>query len=215
MKYILKSISNEPKSLKEHRSTPGAIYNDCNKPDIRQALLKEQGYICAYCMQRIDEEVDEDGLPITRIEHYEAQSGEKGEYLRLNFMNMLAVCTGDRGLADDLLHCDKSRGNTPLTIDPRHKNCEHDIRYSPDGKIYSNKQEINKDLDEILHLNTPYLKNGRKTAMTVAKNNLKSWNEGNIKQEINKWEQLNKRGKFQPFCQAAIYYLNKKLQSLP
>ncbi len=218
MKYIAKDISNEPRSLKEHRSTPGASYDDCNKRDIRQALLKEQGYICAYCMQRINEEYDERGYQINsnaapRIEHYEAQSSPTGEDLRMNFLNMLAVCTGDRGFADDLLHCDKSRGNVPLTIDPRQESCERYIRYRGNGEIYSDRHDIEQDLHKTLNLNTPYLKNGRKSAINLAINNLKKdYSKSSIKKALKKWEQINKKGAFQPFCQAAIYYLSKKLQ---
>lgn len=214
MKYIAKHISNEPRSLKEHRSTPGATYNDCNKEDIRLALLKEQGYLCAYCMQRIDETLGKNGMPVTRIEHYEAQKSNAGEDLQMNYLNMLGVCSGDRGLSEDLLHCDKSRRNASLTIDPRQKDCEQHIHYSPNGRIYSNKVDVHNDLDKILNLNTPYLKNGRKAAMNIANKNLKAWKEGDIKQAIKKWEQLNKQGKYQEFCQAAIYYLQKKLRQL-
>ena len=45
MKYIQKNIKNEPKSLKEERSTPNPNFDSCNKEDIRKALLREQGYI--------------------------------------------------------------------------------------------------------------------------------------------------------------------------
>ncbi len=212
MKYIAKDSANEPTSLKEHRSTPGASYDDCDKKDIRESLLKEQGYICAYCMQRIKEEFRA-GKPLATIEHYEPQSADSSEDLRLNFRNMLAVCTGNGGFAEDLLHCDKSRGNTPLTIDPRQKKCEKHIRYTSSGTIYSDQEDINTDLHETLNLNTFYLKNGRKVAIELAKKQLKSWNEGDIKRAIKKWEQLNKKGQFKPFCQAAIYYLKKKLSS--
>ena len=49
MKYIQKNLKNEPISLKEKRSTPGANFDSCSKEDIRIALLAEQGKICAYC----------------------------------------------------------------------------------------------------------------------------------------------------------------------
>jgi len=56
MRYIPKKISNEPASLRATRLTDGANFDSTNKSDIREALLKEQGYLCAYCMRRIENE---------------------------------------------------------------------------------------------------------------------------------------------------------------
>ncbi len=42
---------NEPLKWTEHKSTPGATYQRI--PELADALLKEQGSICAYCMRRI------------------------------------------------------------------------------------------------------------------------------------------------------------------
>lgn len=143
MKYIQKDIRNEPQSLKTYRSTPNATYDDCNKADIRLALLKEQGFICAYCMKRISDKMDKRGNPITRIEHYTAQSTE--ESLRLNYLNMLGVCNGNEGNPRRLLHCDQSRGNILLTINPCEARCETLVKFRPDGEIYSDDETINTE----------------------------------------------------------------------
>jgi hypothetical protein len=82
MRHISKNIRNEPKSLKEVRSTPGATFDDCDKSAIRQALLKEQGHRWAYCMSRISEQVDSAGKPRMKIEHYDAQSAASNKKLR-------------------------------------------------------------------------------------------------------------------------------------
>ena len=138
MKYIQKNIKNEPASLKETRSTPGATFDDCNKSDIRAALLIEQGAICAYCMRRIDDGITK-GKPNTRIEHFEAQSHEVN--LRMNYLNMLGVCDGNEGSPRYLQTCDKKRGNQTLTLDPRTKTCEQLIAYLDNGIIFSNNEE--------------------------------------------------------------------------
>ena len=46
----------EPRELSEYRdTTPDATYDDLRcKVQIRQSLVDEQGYICAYCMGKID-----------------------------------------------------------------------------------------------------------------------------------------------------------------
>ena len=107
MRYIPKRTSNEPDSLKAIRLTNGAAFDDCNKQDIREILLSEQGHLCAYCMRRIDNSRNKKGLPNTRIEHYETQATQPN--LQLSFINMLGVCDGNEGNPKHLQHCDKKR----------------------------------------------------------------------------------------------------------
>lgn len=55
----------EPISLTEYRASGGRKFDDLDsatKKDIRDSLLKEQGYICAYCMKRIGRDRNHDGL---------------------------------------------------------------------------------------------------------------------------------------------------------
>lgn len=212
MKYIRKDIVNQPKSLTEVQSTPGASFDDCNKEDIRQALLKEQGHICAYCMRRIDDSIDKNGRPRTNVEHYIPQSEDDSQSLR--FLNMLGVCNGNEGYPEHLQHCDRSRKKAFLTIDPRIERCELLVKYTNGGEIYSDDPEVNKDLDLTLNLNKPrYLVEGRKFAIDQARRSLKNWSDGEIKRAINKWRKMSKDGRFPEFCQAAIYYLKKKLRA--
>ena len=75
-------------------------------------LLKEQGYICAYCMRKISDEN-------TKIEHFIGQEyidesgNEIGKKEDTNYQNMLAVCCGNycqkKLKAKERLHCDSSR----------------------------------------------------------------------------------------------------------
>ncbi|MCO6491066.1 MAG: hypothetical protein J5I98_21795 [Phaeodactylibacter sp.] len=212
MKYIRKDITNQPNSLKEVQSTPGTSFDYCNRDDIRQALLKEQGFICAYCMRGIDDQRDKNGRPKVFIEHYITQSEDRS--LSLSYLNMLGVCNGNDGYPEHLQHCDRSRGNTPLKIDPRLVRCEDLIKYTNGGEIYSDDLEVNNDLDKTLNLNKPrYLVEGRRIAIDQVRRNLKSWSEGEIRRAINRWSELNQDGRFPEFCQAAIHYLKKKLRS--
>jgi len=212
MRHISKNIRNEPNSLKEVRSTPGATFDDCDKSAIRQALLKEQGFLCAYCMRRISEQVDSKGKPKMKIEHYDAQS--TAEDRKLNFLNMLGVCKGGEGGAAHLFHCDTARGNTTITVDPRNENCEQHIKYTPAGEIYSDNPLVDEDLNVTLNLNVRRLKTGRSAAIQEAKQSLKAYNAGEIQRQIKKLERLNKKGQYTECCQAAIYILRKKLRQL-
>ncbi|MCF2598074.1 hypothetical protein I6E10_04830 [Phocaeicola barnesiae] len=59
----------EPREWTEYRLTPGAHYEASS--ELRQALLEEQGYLCAYCMRRIPVH-DVNSNETTRIESKES-----------------------------------------------------------------------------------------------------------------------------------------------
>lgn len=163
MIYIKKGA--EPKSLKEYRSQPNATYEDFrDKDDIREALLKEQGCLCAYCMSRISKDK-------MKIEHWISQKSEEGdgEEKALDFHNMLGVCTGYMSSPHEDQTCDTHRGNIKLEVDPRSQESVAQIAYRADGTIYSENVLINRDLNETLNLNCEraYLKANRKAAITA------------------------------------------------
>lgn len=150
MRYI-KDRNKEPKELTEYRRTPGVVYDDLGgdkKSIIRESLLDEQGYICAYCMGKID-------MESCSIEHYISQSRHQdspfseGEHRRqsLLYSNMLGVCKNNAE------HCDKKRGNIPLEIlDPHDPSCEELITYEFDGSIVPAGREtdkVQKDIDSL------------------------------------------------------------------
>ncbi|MGX6592812.1 hypothetical protein [Cetobacterium ceti] len=57
-----------PRSFITYANQPGATFDHMPtkiKDDLRKSLLKEQGYICAYCMTRL-----EDSPSKTKIEHF-------------------------------------------------------------------------------------------------------------------------------------------------
>ena len=68
MKLIEKN--SEPKELSEYRKKKDSYKNFSQKQGkgvVQQSLLDEQGFICAYCIKRID-------IKTIRIEHWEPQS---------------------------------------------------------------------------------------------------------------------------------------------
>jgi uncharacterized protein (TIGR02646 family) len=234
MKHIKKQP--EPQSLTAKRNTEGSIYDGPQK-DWQEALLEEQGYICAYCMRRIKLK-RENGKPLIQIEHY--RSREKHPELGLWWANMLGVCNGNYGIQPHLYHCDKSKGKEneqgifvkgkvigevelnvldPLDI----KKSENIVTYSSSGKILPNTQNENlqqsiiEDLDCILNLNDEKLRMQRKQAMDIAKESLEKKYPNptllEIEREIEVWK-TKKDGKYQPFCQAAIWFL-EYLKSKP
>lgn len=132
MIYIQKG--KEPLSLTEYKKQPYAYYDGCNKDDIRSSLLREQGYLCAYCMRRINKEH-------MKIEHWRPEK-VLTEAQKLDYRNILGVCEGhidgQDGNKNDT--CDSHKGSALITVDPRNKDTLAKIQYkSKTGEIYSNK----------------------------------------------------------------------------
>lgn len=219
----------EPKSLTEYKKKKYAYYDGCRKEPIKEALLKEQGYLCAYCMCRISKDA-------MKIEHYEAQrpkvkeekenkhkekqERKKREKQALNYNNMLGVCMGNKDTGDERkFTCDAHRGNKELVVNPFSNYSIDLIEYDNDGRIYSNNLEINKDLNETLNLNCEevLLKLNRKKTLEALRNHIYklkkngSWNKKNLESIKGKFEFPDKDGKLSPYSGVILYYLNKRI----
>jgi len=220
MKYIEKG--KPPKSLTTYKSTPGANYDGCNKEDIRRALIAEQGAVCAYCMRRISEIWNEQLQKYkVEIEHFEAQNPKNTTSQKtLDYNNMLGVCNGNAGQPKKLLHCDKSKGNHQLSplLNPLSKNIEQYITYSLNGRIKSDNEEIDDQLNQVLNLNMQNLINMRKAQLDTAFNRLNAlnpkgdWKIGHLKKELKNWSERNTKNEFEPYCGIVIFFLKKWMQ---
>ena len=83
------------------------------KDAMKQVLLEEQGYKCAYCMSNIS-------MSNSTIEHYIPRNGTNGDMsLSLDYRNLFAVCDTTRGCPEEEQTCDVKKGNKLLHIDPR------------------------------------------------------------------------------------------------
>lgn len=156
---------NEPNELLRYRLDRSAgepTYENMPanvKEAVLESLMRDQGYLCAYCMCRIPQDATKHWPPVT-IEHINPQSGTNVA-AALDYRNMLAVCSGNRNsnneqlmhLGNERLTCDACRGNTPLTVNPLDARTLVDIRYKSNGVIYSNDTDVNNDLKDTLNLN--------------------------------------------------------------
>ncbi len=97
----------EPREWVEKRNTPGFKYEAI--PELRESLLEEQGYICAYCMCRI-------GESNSKIEHIKSKSPEKFPELSLSYSNMIICCMGGEGSKGEK-HCDTSKEDKDISFD--------------------------------------------------------------------------------------------------
>ena len=211
----------EPKELVEYRQLPDASYENMDshlKNIVLDHLLHEQGHLCAYCMRRIPEKRK---LPIgvqgATIEHWFPRNPDSGvDYGQgLDYRNMLAVCSGNRGCGDERnLTCDAKRGNDKLTVNPCNSKTLHSITYSHNGKIKSTDTRIDEDLNERLNLNSEVvsLPENRKQVLDALIMNIKEKHPaGDIKPYCRrKLEQIKSMDDDKiPFVGILIWWLEK------
>ncbi|MBR1711756.1 MAG: hypothetical protein IJ719_23530 [Clostridia bacterium] len=135
------------------------------KTIVRDALMAEQGHLCAYCMRRIPDirisEEDED-LSGTYIEHWQARSktNTTSDNKGLDYQNMLAVCSGNEKAPEAsgrrkkrYFTCDKKRGSRPLKVNPLDVESINSIYYTAQGIIKSDDKAIEEDITKTLNLN--------------------------------------------------------------
>lgn len=210
---IIKQV--EPNLLIQHRCQDNATYDNLPteaKNELRHQLLIEQGYLCAYCMQRITTEN-------SKIEHWHCQSAYPEE--QLDYQNLLAVCQGNQGQAETVQHCDTKKGNTDFKCHPaklEHQHWLKTLKYLGDGRIESEELLLNQQLETILNLNMSRLMANRKNIAMAVKKMLNSEKGSRTQQQIqhflNIWQRKNAEGKYNEYCGVAIYYLEKKLKAL-
>lgn len=206
----------EPKALTEAlselRSTPSAVVSwgeVRNQRPIREALCREQGGLCAYCMRRIDPDS-------SHVEHIIPQSVcEPGQDVAYD--NMLAVCDGNEGTGEgSALICDRARRDRALVVNPLKPETLRGIKYYRNGKIDSDDEEIRKDLDETLNLNceAAYLPQNRKAAIeALDKWMARSSRRGSIVAACKKRrDDIEESGVKPEYAGALLYFLDKRIR---
>ncbi len=191
----------EPQEWRNHRCTPGANYEA--KPELREALLQEQGYICTYCMQRISESN-------SRIEHL--KSRHHSPKLALDYQNMVICCSGMSG---DEAHCDVKKGNKPISFSPLLPQLEDSISYSSHtGHIKSNNATWDTEINKVLNLNASLLCENRKKVLEGVIQILgskKKWNLTELKRQYQNWINPDSGGQLRPYCGIVKSFLSKKI----
>lgn len=159
---IFKNI--EPKELSDYIQEQKSLgltpsFSDFTKgvkPAIQKAVCEEQGYICAYCMQRIEP----DGQHM-KIEHWDTQASNKATPERtVDYSIMLGCCLGKIEKNES---CDTFRGhikkieNQQLKYNPADKTHHNllGISYEPNGKIHSFDSGFDKQQGSFKAVTTP------------------------------------------------------------
>ena len=226
MKQILKS-NTEPQALVNYRVDSNGLnytwasFQNPYKNEYKSYLLKEQGHICAYCMQRIS-------IAEMKIEHLNPRHNCETEIEKLSDHNMVAVC---KGITDAEHHCDTRRGNLKrhlqaLSILPTQSNpsCEDLTHFvSGDFKPKDENPTIEDDIDNKLNLNCKPLKIARNATeqgfidglITKALDNGFEWTIDLLTIELNNLLQIGvdfEHRRFNEFCLIGVNILNQKIE---
>lgn len=222
--------SNNP--LKDFVRIPDVTYDDNRLPKkkLKESLLKEQGYLCAYCMSRISEDT-------MKVEHWWPQSSdtegkelsaeekEKERLLSIDYKNMLAVCMGNEGHPKKEQHCDTQKGNKHLFYNPSNPQDHHRLKivYLRSGEILSDDAAFCAQLGKkegekagVLNLNCPKLMNNRAAVINAVLKALQNLpqkaSKGKISAILQKWKEADSSGMLKEYAGVAIYFLTKRLQ---
>jgi len=184
MRNIVKGA--EPKSLEEHRHAAVASYESYeDKQGLRTSLVAEQRGLCCYCLSRIVADPYK-----MKVAHWQSQTSFPER--QLHYSNLLGACLGSEGKPPHLQHCDTRKGDQAFSMNPADPNhdVERTVRYDKDGSIRSIDSAFDREINEVLNLNSPFLKSNRKllfnrfTTVAARKGN---WSDSWIKKKLAEW----------------------------
>lgn len=207
----------EPASLTRYRCQPHSYYDGySHKDELREALLRDQGYLCAYCMRRIQNDRD-----TMKIEHWKAQSSLKNEAEKMNFQIMLGVCDGCRGSRDKYTTCDEHRHESKLHVNPLDRAMMETISYDRNGRIKSSDVLIDEDLNKVLNLNceqaTSRIVQNRRAIFEECMRKLVKlqkdgkWKASTLRELLQQYERLE-NGQKEPYVGVPRYLIQKYLK---
>ena len=199
MKFIQKG--NEPEAWKAYRLTEGVKFTAI--PELKNALLLEQGHLCCYCMSRIN-------FDTMKVEHWKAR---RYKDFVLAYNNLMAACEGN--FCTDK-HCDTRKADDEISINPTFaiNNVENIISYKwSDGRLVY-LSEYKSDIETILVLNNFVLKRNRLSVLdgVIQVLKLKNYSKSECQKQLDKFQKRDKSGRFQPYCMVAVRFLEKKMK---
>ncbi len=163
--------------------------NRANLEEVRNYLLNEQNYLCAYCQKKIT-------TSDSSIEHVIAKSLNIA--LSTDYYNLVAVCKSQKNdPITNRLHCDKEKENKEITpfvffnkskVEINKNNSYFDVESNglikPKDNLTTELYNQVKSFIEILNLNHSALVENRKNKLFALIKSLKS------NSEVVKWENI-------------------------
>lgn len=164
---------------------------------LRRNLLKEQGYICCYCMGRI-------GIDNSHLEHFRPKSIFPDE--DMDYKNMLASCQGSiKETEED--HCGHRKNDwfSERMVNPSSPKIKDMFRYEADGYVCpGGKDEVRagaKEMIEHLGLNSYHLVRNREEAIEASGIFDEDYSDEEIQDMVDYY--LNMAGEeYVPYCGA-------------
>jgi uncharacterized protein (TIGR02646 family) len=210
MRNIVKGV--EPMSLIQYRATrnPDPNYQGyADKDTLRAHLVSEQRGLCCYCLSRIRAERE-----AMKIEHWHSQAAHGAE--QLDYSNLLGACLGNEGKPRGDQHCDTRKGDRDLSRNPANPlhRVEDVVRFSGDGEISSVDPVFDAELNDVLNLNLPFLKNNRKSMLTAFQDGLAKrgpLRRAALERWLREWNGESEDGALRPYCQVVVFWLRKRL----
>lgn len=176
------------------------VPNDYAKSELRDALVKEQFFICCYCNDVIK------GKPLdTKIEHFLPKETYKQTIF--DYQNLLAACNGGERESERPLHCDSFKLSKDPSkfqlVSPFDNDASKHFYFNVDREIKSNTEQ-GKNTIIFLNIDSKRLNFRRKVAI---KKYLEILDEGeDIDSLIEEVSEIVD-GKLQAFCMAILSVL--------
>lgn len=193
MKHIVKG--SEPQAFTTWKKRADADYSNLQgrtKGIVKRALLKDQGWICCYCEQRVE-------TNDSHIEHLRPQSAAGVD--PLDYDNMLCSCIRDLSEKEpgDPLHCGHKKSNETIPISPLNPGCEARFSFAGDGSISAKRKgdQATAETIETLGLDIRKLRDYRKKAIDGLLADSLSKQE--LKTLVAKYLEQDGEGRFNPF----------------
>lgn len=224
MKFIKKNCTPEAQAalstftrLEKNKTHYDNFKQSDGKNHVQESLLKEQGFICAYCMRRIS-------MP-AKIEHWvtrEKCNADKKPLLTLDYDNLLAVCNGTTTInGTNFEHCDQSRSksNRELTINPIDERRIKQIKFLKNGAIESDDKDISEDInhDKALNLNALFLRDARRNVYESIKKVIDikckkatpTQAQKIIAEIVDNWANVDSQFQYKEYCSVVTYFFQK------
>ncbi len=113
-------------------------------------------------------------------------------------------------------HCDNRKKSLEITTNPTDikNNCENIISYKWSDGSLTYPPQYEYDIVDVLNLNNPVLNSNRKEVLVAVTQvlKLKKYTKTECQRQLSKFRDLDKDGKYQPYCMVAIRFLEKKIR---
>lgn len=184
----------------------GIIYY--SKQELREELLTEQGFICCYCNQSINNDHN------TIIEHL--QDKDSNNNLTFEYNNLLASCNGgQKDPKPKESHCDAAKEDKEISVTPLEVDCETHFYFDISGEIFSNTEKGEETIAR-LNLNIKKLKGLRAGAIEgiVFEDDFDIISDDKAHIVLEDIYQQEEKGNFKEFCFAIKNVIEREILNL-